>query len=194
MIFCTRCGKENTDEARSCAACGARFGGQDDAAPFATTRLEERAGRTAAHEVETKAEIEVVREQPLSVAGEKRNPLVVLILGFVTCYAYLFYWWYVTGAEIKRALGRSDINPPLELVLNLLTCSLFSIYLSYKYPKMVLEMQEKAHVAPNDTSLLSVLLSLFSLGPIACYIIQTDLNRVWETLEKATGPEPRITG
>lgn len=193
MIFCTRCGKENTDEARSCIACGARFGGQDEAAPFMTTKLEESAPTTPlVQEITTKDEIDGVRNQPLPVVGEKRNPLVVLILGFATCYIYLFYWWYVTGAEIKRALNRDDINPPLELALNLLTCSLFSIYQSYKYPKLVLEMQEKAGVARNDTSLLSVILSLFSLGPIACYIIQTDLNRIWETAEKVPSSKSNV--
>lgn len=127
--------------------------------------------------------------QSLPGVGEKRNPLRVLILGFVTCYLYLFYWWYVTGEDIKRALGRDETNPPLELVLNLLTCSIYSIYLSYKYPKLVLEMQEKARVPPNDTSLLSVLLSLFSLGPIACYLIQTDLNRIWDTVKSVEAVE-----
>jgi hypothetical protein len=181
MIFCSRCGHENQDDARSCMNCDARFGGQDGAAPFATTKLEERA-TPLAQETGTKDELESVHHQPLMATVEKRDPLVVLILGFVTCYIYLFYWWYVTGADIKRATGRDDINPPLELALNLLTCSLFSIFLSYKYPKLILEMQEKAHVVRNDNSLVSLLLSLFSLGPIACYVIQADLNRIREKL------------
>lgn len=185
MIFCTGCGKENEDDARSCTSCGARFGGQVAATPFVTTRLEERETQPLAQDTGSKGGLEEVRKWSLMAVGEKRNPLAVLILGFLTCYIYLFYWWYVTGADIKRALGRDDINPPLELALNLLTCSLFSIFLSYKYPKLVLEMQQKAHVTRNDTSLLSVLLSLFSLGPIACYLIQTDLNRIWETVQPA---------
>jgi hypothetical protein len=123
------------------------------------------------------------KPQPLPGAGERRNPLSVLILGFLTCYIYLFYWWYAAGTDINRALGRDETNPPLDLVLNLLTCSLYSIYLSYKYPKLVLEMQQRARVPPDDKSLVSVLLSLFSLGPIACYLIQTDLNRIWDTIE-----------
>ena len=187
MIFCSRCGKENEDDARLCAHCGASFGGRESAAPFTTAPSKERETRplgAAAADVAAKHELEEVKRDPLLAAGERRNPLLVLVLGFVTCYFYLFYWWYVTASDIRRATGRSEINPPLELVLNLLTCSLYSIYLSYKYPKLVLEMQEKAGVTRNDTSLVSVLLSLFSLGPIACYVIQTDLNKVWETVER----------
>ena len=184
MIFCSRCGRENEDEARACVNCGARFGGQDaEAAPFMTAKLEEKVTPPIAEDAGKKDEIEEVCNPSTMAIGEKRNPLAVLILGFLTCYIYLFYWWYVTGADIKRSLGRRDINPPLELALSLLTCSLFSIVLSYKYPKLVLEMQERAGVTRNDTSLVSVLLSLFSLGPVACYVIQTDLNRIWETLE-----------
>lgn len=186
MIFCSRCGKEVADDAPSCPDCGAQVShGRGEAARFATTRLDERATRPLSQDPGTKGWIEKVRNQPPLVIGEKRDPLMVLVLGFLTCYIYLFYWWYVTAEDIKRATARHDINPPLELFLNLLTCSLFSIYLSYKYPKLILEMQEKAHVVRNDTSLLSVLLSIFSLGPIACYVIQTDLNRIWETLESS---------
>ena len=192
MIFCTKCGKENEDDARLCAHCGASFGGRESATPFTTTRLEERATRPLVADVAAKQELEEVKREPLFAVGERRNPLLVLVLGFVTCYFYLFYWWYVTASDIRRATGRSEINPPLELVLNLLTCSLFSIYLSYKYPKLVLEMQEKAGVTRNDTSLVSVLLSLISLGPIACYVIQTDLNKVWETVEREHRPTSEI--
>jgi hypothetical protein len=184
MLFCNRCGKENPDEALSCVGCGAGLGLQDEAAPRLTKKLDEvGAASPFSQDARAKEQMEGVRRQPpAAAAGAKRDPLLVLILGFLTCYIYLFYWWYVTGVDLKRATGREDINPPLELALNLLTCSLFSIYLSYKYPKLILEMQEKAHVVRNDTSLLSVLLSLFSLGPVACYVIQTDLNRIREAV------------
>jgi len=183
MLLCTRCGKENEDDARFCLGCGASFTGQDESTPFVTTRLDERGTTPLVQETRTKDELERVSPQPLVGIGVRREPVLALILGFVTCYLYIFYWWYVTASDIKRATARADINPPLELVLNLLTCGLFTIYLSYKYPMIILEMQEKAHIARNDTTLLSVLLSLFSLGPIACYVIQTDLNRIWDTLE-----------
>jgi hypothetical protein len=183
MIFCTACGKENEDAARSCSSCGARFRGQAEGVPFTQMRQDER--EPPLHHVEARDEMERVPAQPLMIAGERRDPVLVLVLGFLTCYVYLFYWWYVTGQEIKRATRRAEINPPLELVLNILTCSLFSIYLSYKYPKLILEMQERVGVARNDTSLASLLLSLFSLGPIACYVIQTDLNRIWEAKNRA---------
>jgi hypothetical protein len=183
MLLCTRCGKENADEARSCTSCGARFGGQDESTPFVTTGLDERKTQPLRQDARTRDELERLSPAPRGAGVEKRDPLLVLILGFVTCYIYLFYWWYATASDIKRATKRTDINPPLDLVLNILTCGLYTIYLSYKYPKLVLEMQEKAGVTRNDTTLLSVLLSLFSLGPIACYVIQADLNRIWDTLE-----------
>ena len=183
MLVCTRCGKENPDDARACTGCGARFSGQDESAPFVTTRLDERGTTPLVQAPQAKDELERAPHQRLLGVGKRRNPLLVLILGFVTCYLYIFYWWYVTGVDIKRATGHPDINPQLELLLDVLTCGIFSIYLSYKYPKIILEMQEKARIERNDTSLVSLLLSLFSLGPIACYVIQTDLNRIWDKIE-----------
>lgn len=183
MLTCTRCGKENPYDARSCTGCGARFGGQDESQPFVTTRLDERGTTPLAQAPWGKDQLASVPAQTLQGAGTRRNPLAVMILGFVTCYLYIFYWWYVTAADIKRATGRWDINPQMELLLDILTCGAYSLYLSYKYPKLILEMQAKAGVTRNDTSLLSLLLSLFSLGPIACYFIQADLNKIWDKIE-----------
>ena len=118
--------------------------------------------------------------------AEPRNPLLVLALSFLTCYVYLVYWWYLAGKEIKAATGRDDINPGVDLLLNILTCSIFSIYLSYKYPKIILEMEERVQVEEKDQSLVATILSLVSLGPFAAYLLQTDLNRIWEAARKRT--------
>lgn len=188
MIVCAECGAKNDDAARNCESCGARFDERSGAAPF--TVEDARAQVSRAEEFLTPASLggeDALVQMPvrgLAAVAEPRNPLVVLVLSFVTCYLYLVYWWYLVGKEIKAATGREELNPGVDLLLNILTCSLFSIYLSYKYPKLILEMEERVQVEAKDQSLVATVLSLFSLGPIAAYLVQADLNRVWEAARR----------
>jgi hypothetical protein len=183
MIICGECGGQNDDIARTCANCGARFderGGAGFAVkdrkpladPFLTTPL------TGADPLVP------VRGAGLEAVAEPRNPGLVLLLSFVTCYIYLVYWWYMVGKEIKAATGREELNPQLDLILNIVTLSLYSIYLSYKYPKLMLEMESRVRLEEKDKSLPATLLSLFSLGPIAAFLVQSDLNRIWEAARR----------
>lgn len=188
MIVCGECGGQNDEAARTCAACGARFderGGAGftvkDRPTGVSTPIDQMLNPRDAPDPLMR-----VRGAGLEAVAEPRSPLIVLILSFVTCYAYLVYWWYMAGKEIKAATGRKELNPQLDLLLNILTLSLYSIYLSYKYPKLLLEMEERVQVEEKDQSLVTTLLSLFSLGPFAAFLIQTDLNRIWEAARRRT--------
>jgi hypothetical protein len=210
MILCGNCSYQNDDTARFCLGCGAKFTGEDathftvaeketkkiEDDPFAsipysgpaniapTKKGDVSYGLPA--ETETRiAQILSSETEGLCAVAAPRNPLMVLLLCVVTCYLpYYIYWWYMVAKEVKAALGREDINPTVELILNILTISLFSIWLSYKYPKLMLEMEKRVKLPQQDISLPSTILTLFSFGPIAAFLIQKDLNRIWEAAPK----------
>lgn len=117
----------------------------------------------------------------LMALGEKREPVQVVIFSFLTCGIYLIWWWYTIITEIKNALNRQDINPGMELVLSIVTCGIYGIYLYYKYPQLMLEMQDKAGRPRNDISMTSLLLAIFGLGIVSIAIIQSELNNIWDT-------------
>jgi hypothetical protein len=112
--------------------------------------------------------------------GEKRDPILVLVLTLVTCGIYGIYWWNVSITEIKNSLGREDINPAMELLLGFVTCGIYFIYLYYKYPQLLLEMQDRVRLPRNDISLISILLTVFGLGLVSIFMIQTEMNKIWD--------------
>ncbi len=116
----------------------------------------------------------------LFAVGEKRDPILVLVLTLVTCGIYGIYWWYVSMTEIKNSLGREDINPAIELLLGFVTCGIYFIYLHYKYPQLLLEMQDRVRLPRNDISLISLLLAVFGLGLVSVFIMQTEMNKIWD--------------
>lgn len=116
----------------------------------------------------------------LFAVGEKRDPVMVLVLSLVTCGIYGIYWWIVTGNDIKNALGREDINPTMDIVLAFVTCGIWLIYMHFKYPQLILEMQDRTGVPRNDISVISILLAVFGLGLVAQMMMQTELNKVYD--------------
>ncbi|HEV7858899.1 MAG TPA: DUF4234 domain-containing protein [Pyrinomonadaceae bacterium] len=199
MIFCTNCGKANDDAARICHNCGSWFGGQAGSTPFQTAAPPNAGEQPPQPQQSQQPQPPPVNPwatpqpgapwqsmQPafgsgsgLLSTGEKREPVLALLLPFVTCGIYVFYWWYVTGTDIKNALGREDINPGLDLLLGILTCGIYYIYLSYRDSQMLLLMQDRVGLPRNDISIISLVLYLV-FAPVTLFLIQTELNKIWD--------------
>jgi hypothetical protein len=122
----------------------------------------------------------------LFAVGEKRDPVMVLVFTLLTCGIYGWYWWFVTATDVKNALQREDINPTMELVLGFVTCGIYLIFMYYKYPQLLLEMQNRVRLPSNDLSTVSLLLGIFF--PLAAMLIlQTELNKIWDAARGGGG-------
>lgn len=111
--------------------------------------------------------------------GQTRDPMMVILFIFLTCGIY-FIWWVVTyGNEIKASLGRQDLNPATDILLSFLTCGIWGVIsFYYRYPKLISEMQQRVGMPANDISTTTLLLGIL-FAPAAVYIIQSELNKVW---------------
>jgi len=113
----------------------------------------------------------------------KRSPVAVLLLSMVTCGIYAFYLIYQISSEVRDFRGDNTINPALELLLCIITCGLYEFYWFYKYGRLVFDMQQCVGVsAPNDMSLILLLLPIFGFGIVSMLLLQSELNRVWDTV------------
>lgn len=193
MIFCANCGQANDDAARACASCGLRFTGQASSTPFTTTPFKtatDESERQRVFETEgTPSNQNALQEiqqashaNGLDAVGKKRDPLMVLALSLLTCFVYLIYWWYISGVEIKNALGREDLNPALDITLGLLTCGLYFVYLAYRYPQLIMEMQTRAGMPRREIAVVSLVLYIL-FAPVSGFMIQSELNKIWEFVE-----------
>jgi len=191
MIFCTNCGQQNDDAARTCFNCGAAFGGQSSSTPFTTatppgTGTQQPpapgawANPTYGDPTQGMQQAATTGQPGLYSVGEKRDPVMVLVLSLVTCGIYGIYEIYKVSTEMRDALGRQDINPTLDVVLSLFTCGLYFIYLSYRYPQLLLEMQDRVRLPRNDISLISIILAVCGLSMVSIFMIQTELNKIWD--------------
>lgn len=180
MIYCTKCGQQNADDARSCYSCGQPFTGQASSTPFTTPPpAQQQAGSPWGTPPGSP-----MQPRPgggLSAVGEKREPAMVIVFAILTCGIYMYFWIYQTSMDIKNALGgREDINPTMDIVLTIVTCGLYSFYLLYKYPQLLLELQDRTRQPRNDISTISIILAVVGLGIVSVFMIQTELNKVWD--------------
>ena len=118
----------------------------------------------------------------------KRSPAMVIVLYFITCGIYFYFWVYQVSKETKEFLGDDSINPGMEVLLSFVTCGLYTIYWYYKYGKLQLEMGRRAGMPDTDNSILYLILSVLGLGVISMAILQDQLNTIWNNSYYRSNP------
>lgn len=108
--------------------------------------------------------------------GEVRNPIVILVLTYVTCSIYALIWTWQVVKEVNSGLGRQEFNFATELVLSILTCGLWGLWFQWRLCHAVVELQRRWGVAVEFDPALLMVFSILGVGP---FFMQTGLNRVW---------------
>ena len=107
----------------------------------------------------------------------KVDPILVLILGFLTCGLYLIYW-NIKVAEVLNAVSeREVISQPIAIFAG--CCYPVNIYFFYLAGKDGLpEVYHKAGIGQKDDTLLLLVLGFF-FPMIAAMIVQNDVNKLY---------------
>jgi hypothetical protein len=106
--------------------------------------------------------------------GQTRNPVMVFVIGYITCGIYMLIQMWGMLNELKAFRGKDDFNPILVLLL--------PIVFIWGIPPKVLEAKQMAGV-PNAQVANPILYLFFSP-----YFLAADLNEVWQA---AGGGGPR---
>jgi uncharacterized protein DUF4234 len=116
-----------------------------------------------------------------------RNPLGVIGLSLITLGIYGFVWYYKINKEMN-ALGGTYNDEYLEnspgVALLAVTLGIVLIvppFVSFwRTNKRIERSQERVLGSNNFSPLLSFILTLIALGFISHYLMQRNLNQVWE--------------
>jgi hypothetical protein len=107
----------------------------------------------------------------------KVDPVIVLILSFITCGLYLIYW-NIKVAEVLNAVAeREVISQPIAIFAG--CCYPVNIYFFYLAGKDALPQVYKRIGYPqkDDSTLLIVLGFVFPMA--AAMIVQNDINKLY---------------
>lgn len=113
-----------------------------------------------------------------SVPVFKQQPIVVLLLGVVTCGLYLIYW-NIKAAEVLNAIsGREVISPTIAVISG--CCSPVHVYFYYLCGQCLADLGDlTGNPAIKDKSTLLLVLGIF-LPMVAAMIVQGHINEVYE--------------
>ncbi|WP_269224482.1 MULTISPECIES: DUF4234 domain-containing protein [Flavobacterium] len=107
----------------------------------------------------------------------KVDPVVVLILSFLTCGLYLIYW-NLKASEVLNAVGEKEIiSSPIAIFAG--CCYPINAYFFYLVGKDGLPATQKRLGLPvkDDSVLLLVLGLLFPM--VAAMIVQSEINKLY---------------
>ncbi len=113
-----------------------------------------------------------------SVPVFKNDPVMVLVLGIVTCGLYLVYWNMKTAEVINAVVGRELISPVIAIISG--CCMPVNVYFYYLCGQALGEMGEMTG-NPNlkEKSTLLLILGIF-FPMVSAMIIQGHINEIYK--------------
>ena len=108
----------------------------------------------------------------------KVDPVIVLVLGILTCQLYLIYWNYKVAQVMNAVAEKEVISPALAIFTG--CCSPLNIYLFYLIGKEGLpQIYTRIGYPQKDESTMLMILGFFF--PIAAaMIVQSDINKLYD--------------
>jgi hypothetical protein len=107
----------------------------------------------------------------------KVDPVVVLLLGFLTCGLYLIYWNLKASEVLNAVSEREVISQPVAIFAG--CCYPINVYFFYLAGKDGLpNVYRRAGMPMKDDSILLVVLGLF-FPMVAAMIVQSEINKLY---------------
>jgi len=109
----------------------------------------------------------------------QNSPILVLVLGFLTCGLYMIYWNMKVAEIFNKISGRELISTPIAVLAG--CCQPVSAYFYYLAGQSLGDlgaMIGKAEELKGKSTLL-LILGIF-LAPAAAMIVQGHLNELYE--------------
>jgi len=137
---------------------------------------------------------EEVQIRSSQAVAKVRNPLAPALLPFITFGIYALVWYYKINkemAELGRARNTDELGDSPGTSLLAVTLGAFIIVPPFVSSFRTCQRVEKAqrmsgHPEPTSAGLLFVL-SIF-IFPVAYYMMQDGLNKVWEGERQGDAP------
>ena len=113
-----------------------------------------------------------------SIPVFKNDPVMVLVLGIVTCGLYLVYWNMKTAEVMNAVVGRELIAPVIAIISG--CCMPVNVYFYYLCGQALGEMGELTG-NPNlkEKSTLLLILGIF-FPMVSAMIIQGHINEIYK--------------
>ena len=107
---------------------------------------------------------------------DKRDIIVVILLGLFTCGIYSIYWFYVNAEALNKEVEDDEplMNYILAVLLGMVTCGIFMLYWLYKF-----YLKVDKYTGENN-AILNFLLGIIATPIVGMAIAQNSINKKLE--------------
>ena len=112
-----------------------------------------------------------------------KNIVLCVVLCFVTCGIYSFFWMYGIIRDSKVE-NREESGAGLELFLNLFI-PFYNLYWAYKNGKRLNDAAEKKGIRIEDKTVVYLLCNFFGFQIVTLILMQIDLNKLGDKKRRA---------
>ncbi|MBQ6103637.1 MAG: DUF4234 domain-containing protein [Kiritimatiellae bacterium] len=112
---------------------------------------------------------------------QKRNIVLYIVLSFVTCGLFGFYWFYVLNEDTNKVSGHPEaLNGALVILLTLVTCGIYALVWMYNMGSRIDEAKAKRGQPGGNSATLYLVLAIFGLAFVSEILLQSELNKLAE--------------
>lgn len=107
-----------------------------------------------------------------------RDIVVSVILTFVTCGIYGWYWMACITDELGEASGDSSMNGTIAVILTIVTCNIYGFFWAYKMGELLVRAKsaQGGPITSSDLPVLYLVLQIFGLEVVNLALMQNELN------------------
>lgn len=170
-MFCPKCGTQVNDGAPFCPSCGAQIGAQQ-APNYGQQSFGQQAQNFAQNVGQNFAPTQPGQLVP-------RNIPLYIILNFITCGLFSFYWTYTLANDLNTAADTpNDMGGLMVIILTLVTCGIFGLIWIYKTgEKVAMLKRQRGEHDDGISGVMFLLLALFGGGMCFYALTQSEINR-----------------
>ena len=188
MTTCPYCAKSADDTARVCKSCGRALVQRCLACAEDIPVLSQTCPKCqTAQNVPPPPTPPVAPAAPAAAAftpvGEERNIVMILVLWFITCGIYGLVALYQIGTELNAHRRRNELSPGVDILLGILTCGVWFVYVLYRYAQVLKEISEQEGGPSQDVTTICLVLQVAKYfgcpGIVSVLVLQNELNVHW---------------
>ena len=113
----------------------------------------------------------------------ERSSVQVVVFSILTCGIYALYWVYKTSEELRDATGDPSINPSVDVLLSVVTCFAWMIYVLHRDAQKTHQASVRINPARKDQTQTILIMAVLSLVTgvtlyISLYLLQEEMNEL----------------
>lgn len=107
----------------------------------------------------------------------RRDIVVSIILSFVTCGIYGYYWLYSMAEDMNNVTGDHKTSGAMVLILTIVTCNIYGIYWAFTMGDRIDKIKAEKGIPASNGGVLYLIVYLVCY-PAALALMQNELNKM----------------